>query len=58
MTFIEIGRELGISEKTAYAIYARAMRKLRDRPESLSKLIATATQLREARDSRNESRNK
>lgn len=38
MSFVEIGRRLGISRKLAFVVYARALKKIAARPQSLEAL--------------------
>lgn len=49
MTFEEIGAALGISCSGAKMLFRSAIRKLRERPDSLAKLVALAAELEKNR---------
>jgi len=44
-TFDEIAREMGLSPRTVYTLYARAMRKLKRRPGDLEHMQILAAEL-------------
>lgn len=52
MTFVEIGRELGVTHQRAQQIYAAAMRKLLRDPAARALLAEFAREARRIRDSR------